>query len=103
MSTIGKFRITWIIIVIVATVLGSFLLFHGGVHGGYAQRNNQPTLVYQLEVFVGLILFWPVTIYGWLNGHLRRSNISGFEAWIFQICGYFALYKIHEKIKFKNI
>jgi hypothetical protein len=102
MSSIVKLRLLWVILTITASIAGYLLLLHGGAYGDSAERNNQSTLIYQLEVYVGLVFIWPVTIYGWVRGLLGGSNILGLEVWLFQFFGYFIFYKIHAKIKFKS-
>lgn len=102
MKRITKLRIIWTVITIVATVLGYLMLLHGGVYGEAAERNNQSALIYQLEVYVGQLLTWPVTIYGWLHSLYSSSNMLGWEVLAFQLGGYALLYKIHAKFSIKN-
>ena len=102
MSPINKLRISWFVFAIIAAILGYFCLLHGGVYGESAERNNESTLIYQLEVYLGLILLWPVTVYGWVRSALGASNILGLESCFFHMLGYFLLYKLHLIIKLKN-
>ena len=93
----GVFRILslklkWIIGTIVVTVLGYSLLLHGGVNLDSAIYTNQTTWVYQLELYISLVLLWPISIYGWFYTYLTDSTTLGLEIWFIQFFGYGVLY-----------
>jgi hypothetical protein len=102
MKRINKLRVGWFLGSLVATVLGWFLLMHGGIYGEAAERSGDSAFIYKLEVWVGQVLTWPITLYGWVYTQLSDSNVLGMEAWFFQFGGYFAVYKLHANYVKRN-
>jgi hypothetical protein len=93
----GVFRISslilkWIIGSIILSALGFTLALHGGVNLESARYANQPTWIYQLEIYLSFILLWPITIYGWFYSYVTNRHSLGLEVWIIQFFGYGLLY-----------
>ena len=104
MREVSKFRIKWLFTVIFVTVIGFFLLLHGGVAVESAARANESHLIYKLEVYLGWVLLWPIKVYSWIYSFFSISKVQslGYEIWFFHFMGYLCLYKIYEKKYFKN-
>ncbi len=69
---INSLKLKWVLGTLILSVLGYLLILHGamtldGVHG-----DNTSTWFYHLEIYVGCIFTWPVTIYGWFQSTRYR-------------------------------
>ncbi|GAA0412075.1 hypothetical protein GCM10009133_20570 [Cocleimonas flava] len=84
-------------LVLIISVIGYFLFLHAGM------SSDQDTVLkwyYKLEMIIAGIFWWPAYIYLELRELLGyKTNILGFELWVFQLLGYAAVFKIYDLFK----
>lgn len=89
----------WLATVLLLTVVGYLLLWHGAVYLESAQRAGITDVIASSEVVVGSLLLWPVVGYGWItpwltgqSGHIGLWLLVGLQSG-----GYLALYFLFQR------
>lgn len=93
-------RSIWIkraIAILSLSITGYFLFLHAAMSSDNA---SEIALIYQIEMLVAGVFWWPASIYIGLRKLIEPSNGAlGLELWLIQFLGYFIFFRIKDRFK----